>query len=778
MSKNIVWFEEVGKTDVGLVGGKGANLGEMTRAKLPIPYGFVVTSHAYFHFIKSNRLEKKIEGFLNLINFENSTELHQASKHIQDLIMKAHIPDSLVNEILVYYDNLTAKEDGYFKKNPNIFKKALKRVRHLYNPPVVAVRSSATAEDLPTASFAGQQETYLNVKGEIHLLDYIKRCWASLFTPRAIYYRHEQKFDHFKIGLAAVVQRMVQSEKSGIAFSIDPVTNDKTKIVIEAIFGLGEYIVQGKVTPDHYEVDKRSFVLLMKDIKYQNLKYVRSGMGNKEIKLFKSEGALQKLSVKEIVEVALLVKQIEDHYYFPQDIEWAIEGDTVFIVQSRPITTTHNSSTDSVAGTKREVFLMGAPASPGIAIGPVKIIHSPHEIDKIKKGDILVAPQTNPDYVPAMKRAAGIITEKGGRTSHAAIVSRELGIPAIVGVDGATQKLKNEMVVSIDGKAGEIYKGSILADVKKVSDMQKEEEPAHRYKTLTKVYVNLAEPEMALKTSKLDCDGIGLLRAEFMVAGIGTHPKEFIRLKKEDVYVQKLVSDLLKFVKPFSPRPVIYRATDFKTNEYRHLKGGKDYEPHEENPMIGFRGASRYIADPREFNLELQAIKKIWDMGYTNLHLMIPFVRVPWEIIQIKELVKKSGLLSLPGFRLLIMVEVPYCAFNLEEFIQVGISGVSIGTNDLTMMLLGVDRDNQEVANVYDERNPAIIQVLEYIVSTAAKHGVTSSICGQAASDYPDIVERLVKAGITSVSVNPDAVYRTRELIYQIEKRHFQAIKK
>ena len=334
------------------------------------------------------------------------------------------------------------------------------------------------------------------------------------------------------------------------------------------------------------------------------------------------------------------------------------------------------------------------------------------------------------------------------------------------------------MVISIDGKAGEIYKGSILSDVKKASEIQKEQEPVHRFKTLTKVYVNLAEPEIALKTSKLDCDGIGLLRAEFMVAGIGTHPKEFIRLKKEDIYVQKLVSDLLKFVKPFSPRPVIYRATDFKTNEYRHLKGGKDYEPHEENPMLGFRGASRYISDSREFNLELQAIRRIWDMGYTNLHLMIPFVRVPWEIIQIKELVKKSGLLSYPSFRLLIMVEVPYCALNLEEFIEVGISGVSIGTNDLTMMLLGVDRDNQEVANVYDERNPAIIQVLEYIVSTAAKHGITSSICGQAASDYPDIVERLVKAGITSVSVNPDAVYRTRELIYQIEKRHLEAIKK
>lgn len=778
MRKNIVWFEEVGKGDVGLVGGKGANLGEMTRANLPIPYGFVITSEAYFHFVKVNKLQEKIRHFLDNINYENAAELHQASKHIQKLIMDASIPDSMVNEILTYYDNLKAKEDAYLKKDTHLFKKALARVKHLYNPPLVAVRSSATAEDLPTASFAGQQETFLNVKGEIHLLDYVKRCWASLFTARAIYYRHEQKFDHFKVGLAAVVQRMVQSEKSGIAFSIDPVTNDKTKIVIEAIFGLGEYIVQGKVTPDHYEVDKRSFVLLMKDVKYQNLKYVKSGIGNREVHLMKHEGSLQKLTDKEIVEVALLVKQIEEHYYFPQDIEWALENDTVFIVQSRPITTVNNQNSETSAGVKRNPLLSGSPASPGIGIGPVRIIHSPNEIDKVKKGDVLVAPQTNPDYVPAMKRAIAIVTEKGGRTSHAAIVSRELGIPAVVGVEGATKVLKNDMTVSVDGKAGEIFKGSILSETKALAVKAAEAKPKHHYKTLTKVYVNLAEPEIASQVAKLDTDGIGLLRAEFMVAGIGTHPKEFIKHKQEHVYVQKLTSDLLKFVKPFSPRPIVYRATDFKTNEYRHLKGGQMYEPHEENPMIGFRGASRYIADPHEFNLELQAIKKIWDMGYTNLHLMIPFVRVPWEIIQIKELVRKSGLLDYKGFRLLIMVEVPYCALNLEEFIKVGIDGVSIGTNDLTMMLLGVDRDNQEVANVYDERNPVIIQVLEYIVSTAAKHGITSSICGQAASDYPDIVERLVKAGITSVSVNPDAVDRTRELIYHIEKKHLDTLKK
>lgn len=778
MKKNIVWFEEVGKSDVGLVGGKGANLGEMTTAKLPIPYGFVVTSHAYFNFIKANKLQQQIHTFLTSVNVNNPAELHQASKHAQEIIMKATMQDSLVNEIIRYYDQLTAKEAAYFKKDNQVYKKAIRKLKHLYSPALVAVRSSATAEDLPTASFAGQQETYLNIKGEAHLLEYVKRCWASLFTERAIYYRHEQGFDHFKVGLAAVVQRMVQSDKSGIAFSIDPVSNDKTKIVIEAIYGLGEYIVQGKVTPDHYEVDKRSFVILAKELKYQNVKYVKSGTENIEVRLNKEIGLSQKLTEKEIIEVALLVKQIEDHYYFPQDIEWAIEGNSVFIVQSRPITTTANVSAEVTSLKGAVPFLTGAPASPGIGIGPVKIIHSPKEIDKVKKGDVLVAPQTNPDYVPAMKKAIAIITEKGGRTSHAAIVSRELGIPAVVGAEGATTKLKNDMVVSVNGKTGEIYKGSVLSEAKKIEAGETKKAHKIHYKTLTKVYVNLAEPELASEVAKLDTDGIGLLRAEFMIANIGTHPKEFIKRREEHLYVRRLKSDLLKFVKPFSPRPIVYRATDFKTNEYRHLKGGAAYEPHEENPMIGFRGASRYIADPSEFMLELLAIRKIWEMGYTNLHLMIPFVRVPWEIIQIKEMVQKSGLMSYPQFKLLIMVEVPYCALNLEEFLKVGINGVSIGTNDLTMMLLGVDRDNQEVANIYDERNPMVEQVLEYIVKTAVKYGVTSSICGQAASDYPDIVERLVKAGITSVSVNPDAVDRTRELIYNIEKKHLASLAK
>lgn len=779
--KNIVWFEEVTKDDVALVGGKGANLGEMTRAHLPIPYGFVVTAEAYYQFVAASQLQKRINDALAIVNFESPRELSQASSTIQKLILAAPIPDSLINEVLHYYDHLVAKEEQYLTQGTTTVKSALKRISTLYNSPLVAVRSSATAEDLPTASFAGQQETYLNVKGDHQLIIHLKKCWASLFTERALYYRHTQGFDHFKVGLATVVQRMVQSDKSGIAFSIDPVTNDKTKMLIEAIFGLGEYIVQGKVTPDHYEVDKRSFVILNKSLAYQNVKYVKAGTKNKEVKLSKREGSLQKLTEQELTAVALLVKDIEDHYYFPQDIEWAIENGRVFIVQSRPITTMKAVSTKQSGSVQSNAtpILTGSPASPGIGIGPVVIIKSPKEIDKVKKGDILVAPQTNPDYVPAMKKAVAIITEKGGRTSHAAIVSRELGIPAIVGTERATSVLKDGEIVSVNGSSGEVFKGSILSKAH-IHEMQvaKSHIAKQKYKTLTKVYVNLAEPEKAAEVAKHDTDGIGLLRAEFMIAQIGTHPKEFIKEKKEHVFVDKLTQNLLKFVKPFSPRQVVYRATDFKTNEYRHLNGGARYEPHEENPMIGYRGASRYINDPYEFFLELKAIKKIWEMGYRNLHLMIPFVRVPWELIKIKEIVRKSGLLDYPEFKLWIMVEVPNCALNLEEFLKVGVQGVSIGTNDLTMMLLGVDRDNEHVSNIYDERNPMVVQILEYIVKTAVKYGVTASICGQAASDFPDIVERLVKAGITSVSVNPDAIERTRELIHGIEKKQFENLKK
>ncbi len=774
--KTIVWFEEVNKGDVGLVGGKGANLGEMTNAKLPVPYGFIVTSNAYYQFIKENNLGQKIKDILSITNVNSPSELRHASVTIKELIKSSPMPRDLAVNIMKYYDELPIKQEKFFNARLGLLGHSLNKIKSLYNPPLVAVRSSATAEDLPQASFAGQQETFLNVRGETHVVEKVKDCFASLFTERAIFYRTEQKFDHFKVGLAAVVQKMVESERSGIAFSVDPISQDKNTIVIEAVKGLGEYIVGGNVTPDHYEVNKQSYVITNKQIKYQKAMLVKHHASNREVKLGKGEGSVQKLKDDEIIKLALLISDVEKHYFFPQDIEWAMEKKRMYVVQSRPITTLgHNAKSKEGDRITETPILVGAPASPGVATGPVKIVMSPKEIDKIVHGDVLVAPQTNPDYVPAMKKASAIVTESGGRTSHAAIVSRELGIPAVVGASDATKILRKEKIVTVNGQAGEVYKGRVI---QKTVKAEKKAKSDRKIKTATKVYVNMAEVGEADKASKLDVDGIGLLRAEFMIANIGVHPKEFIKQKKESVFINRLNRDLLKFVVPFSPRPVVYRATDFKTNEYRNLKGGKDYEPNEENPMLGFRGAYRYIANPDVFKMELMAIKKVWEKGYRNLHLMIPFVRTPWELMKIKQMVQDIGLLSYPDFKLWIMVEVPSCALNLEEFLKIGIDGVSIGTNDLTMMLLGVDRDSTDVAPLYDERTPIVVSVLEYIVKTCKKHGVTASICGQAASDYAEIVERLVAAGITSVSVNPDAVQKTREQIYEIEKNHFSKVAK
>jgi len=772
--KPIVWFDEVGKEDVGIVGGKGANLGEMTGAKLPVPYGFVITAKAYFDFIEGAGLRDKIKDTLKSLNCDNPEELRQVSRQIREMINRADLPKDLVRDIIRHYEELPLKEEDFYAPKDSFIKKGLTKIKSIYKPPLVAVRSSATAEDLPDASFAGQQETFLNVRGEAHLLKKIRECFSSLFTERAIYYRQQQKYDHNLVGLAVVVQRMVESEKSGVAFSLDPVTNDKNKIVIEAILGLGEYIVQGIVTPDHYEVSKKSFVIIKKEVKNQTVKMVKSNIENKEVNLGK-DGKQQKLTDEEILKVAMLVSDIEKHYYFPQDIEWAVEDGRVYIVQSRPVTTT-KSKASQTAGfnlNNETPILIGSPASPGVGFGQAKIVTSPKEIDKIKTGDILVATQTNPDYVPAMKKAAAILTEKGGRTSHAAIVSRELGIPAVVGADGATRIVKEGDVITVNGGSGEVFKGKIVSSVKGASSSEQK-----KLITATKIYTNLAQPDEAAKVAKKHVDGIGLLRAEFVIADIGVHPKQFIKQKKEQVFIDRLARDLLKFVVPFSPRPVVYRATDFKTNEYRNLQGGKEFEPNEENPMLGYRGAYRYITNPDVFNLELMAIKKIWQKGYRNLHLMIPFVRVPWELIKIKAMVEKAGLLAYPEFKLWIMVEVPSAALNLEEFIKIGIDGVSIGTNDLTMMLLGVDRDSENVAPVYDERNPVVTRVLEYIVKTCRKNGITVSICGQAPSDYPEIVELLARAGITSLSVTPDVIDRTRQIVYDVEKKLFQEKKK
>ena len=749
--KFVVWFRDVDREDIGIVGGKGANLGEMTKAGFQVPNGFIVTAAAYFHFLDLAHLRDDLSDLLHGLNVNDSKQLERVAGEIQRRIVRSRMPDEVATEVM----------HAYFKLESGLLKH-----------PLVAVRSSATAEDLPTASFAGQQATFLNVSGEANLVEKVKEAWASLFTARAIFYRATNKFDHFKVGIAVPVQKMVQSDCSGVMFSIDPVTNDKTKIVIEAILGLGEMIVQGAVTPDHYVVDKASEKILEKEVNTQEKMMTRHGAKTTITAIPKSKGSRAKLKDAQIREIARLGKRLEKHYFFPQDIEWAMDNGTVYIVQTRPVTTTGKQAprSGSARYSKKEVVVKGDAASPGMASGPVVILQSPKELGKVHQGDVLVALMTNPDYVPAMKKAIAIVTERGGRTSHAAIVSRELGIPAVVGAAGVMNTLKDGTVVTVNGSTGEIYKGAIaLSNVKAPMSNIKTHE---KIKTATKVYMNLAQAGRAREVAKLNADGVWLLRAEFIMAGVGIHPKKIIADKKQGMFVDLVSDQIATIAEAFSPRPVVYRTTDFKTNEYRNLKGGASFEPEEPNPMLGFRGAARYIADPEVFELELEAIKTVrHKMGHKHLWVMIPFVRTPEELSEVKKMVASSGLSRSATFKLWMMVEIPTNVLRIDDFLDVGIDGVSIGSNDLTMLTMGTDRDNSEVAHDFSELDPSVLWSIERVIKACSKRGVTTSVCGQAPSDYPEFVEQLVSWGITSISVNADAVDHVRETVAAAERR-------
>ncbi len=749
--KFVKWFEQLSKEDVGIAGGKGANLGELTQAKIPVPPGFVVLSSAYFAFLDANDLRPEIHKILSACDVLDPNQLNTASAKIQKILAKSDIPHDIAMEIIESYTKLSG-----------------------LHPAPVAVRSSATAEDLPEASFAGQQESYLNIHGDANVLLKVKECWMSLFGARSIFYREQQHFDHFKVGIAVPVQKMIQSEVSGVMFTVDPMSKDRDLLVIEAIYGLGDYIVQGVVTPDHFEVNKTSLKIIHKQISTQEVMEIRSTQGVKEIKVDKSKQDKQKISDDHVLELASIGKHIQKHYMLPQDIEWALQDGKLYITQSRPITTLGDNNvkqTPAANTSHMEPILKGAPASPGLVSGPVRIVLDVKHLDKVKSGDIMVTDMTTPDFVPAMKRAAGIVTNRGGLTSHAAIVSRELGVPCVVGTTTATKVLIDGMVVTVDASSGNVYKGALPRNsVTLAASEQPKDYPDHQ--TATHVYVNLAEPDLADKISQKHIDGVGLLRAEFMIAGIGIHPKKLIAEGKQDQFINQLAKDMSKFCKAFSPRPVIYRATDFKTNEYRALKGGELYEPEESNPMLGFRGAYRYIKTPEVFNLELEAIKQVRDKeGFKNLWLMIPFCSTPEELSEVKKLVAAAGLYRSGSFKLFMMCEIPSNVIRLEDFIEVGIDGVSIGSNDLTMLILGVDRDNGEIASQFNERDPAVLWALEKVIRTCAKHGIMCGICGQAPSEYPDLVEKLVEWGITSISVNPDAIARTRDVVFQCEEK-------
>lgn len=765
MAKQVVWFSEVGKGDIPLVGGKGANLGEMTKAGLPVPQGFIVTAEAYFHFIREKKIDAYIAKWTKGLDPEDSKKLSKIALELQKAMKNFSLPADLVRQIEKAYDTM--------KHGP------------------VAVRSSATAEDLPDASFAGQQATFLNVEGKTQLIKAIRECWASLFEARAIYYRTVNKFDHLKVGIAVPVQKMVQSEVSGIMFTVDPVGEDTGKITIDAGLGLGEAVVSGSITPDHYVVDKAKMEIVSKEIGPQEWQIVRDSAGkNKHVNLTKAQKENQKLTDEQVIALAKIGKQVEDHYGKPQDTEWAYEGGSFYMVQARPVTTLGEQKDErlampaapAVAGetvdiSKAEELLHGAAASVGLKFGPVKVIHKPSEIDKVLQGDVLVTEMTSPDYVPAMRRAAAIVTDTGGRTSHAAIVSRELGIPCVVGTGTATATLKTGQIVTVDGAGGKVYKGKVASSAVSTEPTKQQRVgtgavPITAPITATKVYLNLAEPEKAQEYSELPVDGVGLLRAEFIIAGIGEHPKAMMAAGRSKEYVQKLSQGIGTIAQAFNPRPVVYRFTDFKTNEYRSLKGGDKFEEQESNPMIGYRGASRYIADPEEFALEIEAIKAVRDgMDLKNLHVMIPFVRTVDEFRKVRDLMHQNNLRQDKDFKLWIMVEVPSTVLELEEYIKEGIDGVSIGSNDLTQLTLGIDRDSAKLAAEFDERYPAVLNSILHVVRTCRKHHVTCSICGQAPSVYPEITEAMVKAGTTSVSVAPDVAVSTRKLIASVEKK-------
>jgi pyruvate,water dikinase len=741
--KAIVWFNEVTKEDIPIVGGKGANLGEMTNAEIPVPPGFIVTADAYFDFIKKSKLIDKIHHLLKPLDPSDSKQLQQTAAQIKQLVLATAMPAELAREI----------EQAYIKTGGGL----------------VAVRSSATAEDLPEASFAGQQRTFLNVEGEKGVVAAVQECWASLFEPRAIFYRQQHGFDHFKVGIAVPIQKMIQSQASGVMFTIEPVTSDNTKIVIEAVYGLGEAIVSGEVTPDLYVVDKDSLKITTTKVVNQESQLIKNPTAGAEetniwAPLPASTQSKQKLNDKEIVKLAWLGKQIEDHYRFPQDIEWAKEDSEIYILQTRPVTTIKEGA-EAELEIPVPALLTGAPASPGLASGPVKIVPQASEIDKVKEGDILVAEMTTPDFVPAMKRAVAIVTNRGGRTAHAAIVSRELGIPCVVGAEGATTSLADGQVITVDGSHGKVYNGKVSRRIRTttVADIFRD-----TIQTRTKVYVNLAQPELAEMVASRNVDGVGLLRAEFMIAQIGEHPRYMVSQKRGQEFVKKLAEGIEAFAKAFNPRPVVYRTTDFKTNEYRELTGGQEYEANEENPMLGYRGASRYITDTEVFKLELEAIKKV-RQDYKNLWVMIPFVRTVNELIRTKEIMEAEGLVRSEDFKLWMMVEVPSNIFLIDKFLEVGIDGISIGSNDLTQLILGIDRDSEKLAETFDERNEAVLIALERAIKVAKSMGVTSSICGQAPSVYPELTEKLVAWGINSISVSPDMIGTTREIIAKAE---------
>ena len=768
----LLWFEQLERKDVDIVGGKSSSLGEMTaKTDVPVPYGFATTAYAYRYFIKESGLEEKMRTILaELTDVENSALLRDVSARLREAIMAEKMPQDLQDAIGAAYVEL-GKRVG--EENP-----------------YVAVRSSATAEDLPDASFAGQQDTYLNVQGAETIIAKVKECYASCFTDRAVYYREKQGFDHIEVALSAVVQMMVFSKSAGVMFTVNVATGDDNNILIEAAFGLGEYVVQGTVTPDNYTVSKHDHKIIDRCVNEQDVMLVRKKGGDcEEVQVPEELRKVQTLTDEQILELADYAKKIEKHYGCYMDMEWGVDERTnkIWILQARPETVWSRRNKEggakvqeskSMTTTDHKVIVKGLPASPGKVSGRVHVILDPSRIDEFKEGEILVTEMTAPDWVPAMKKAKAIVTDSGGMTCHASIVSRELGIPCIVGTksrgEAATTTIPDGIDVTIDATHGVVYEG-IIEEAKKENQAGAAVAVAEYFPpTGTKVYMNLGDPELAEKYSVLPCDGIGLMREEFIwTTYIHEHPLYLIKTGHPEKVVDQLAEGMRQVCQAMAPRPVTLRFSDFKSSEYRDLKGGDEFEPYEPSALLGWRGASRYY-DPKyieAFKLECQAVRKVREeFGLKNLNVMIPFCRNVEECEKVVAIMAGEGLQRGKDFKVWLMAEIPSNIILADQFNKY-VDGYSIGSNDLTMLVLGCDRDNDTVSHIYDERNLAVRRAVRHLIEVAHSEGKTVSICGQAPSVYPEFCEFLIKSGIDSISVNPDTVKFTKKLVAQVEQR-------
>ncbi|MFB6252312.1 MAG: phosphoenolpyruvate synthase [Halobellus sp.] len=756
----VAWLDDVRSTDIDNVGGKGASLGELTAAGLPVPSGFVVTAGTYRDFIEDAGIDEELFAAVD-VDHENTEALREAHERAHELIVETPVPDDVRDGILSAYRNLGDGER------------------------FVAVRSSATAEDLPDASFAGQQETFLNVQ-EDALVERVKECWASLFSQRAIYYRNRQGFPHEKVDIAVVVQEMVDAEKSGVLFTSHPSTGE-SQIIIEAAWGLGEAVVSGSVSPDNYVIDRETNgveTITVADKKMMMLKDEETGE-TIEQPVPDDKRSVRVLTDEEIDELVELGERVEDHYETPQDVEWAVHEGKIYMLQSRPITTIDDDGaaiadadvkadadggSASVAEEKDsgDVLFRGLGSSPGIVSGKARIVTKLDHLDQVGDGDIIVTEMTMPDMVPAMKRAAGIVTDEGGMTSHAAIISRELGVPAVVGAGSATRQLEDGQSITIDGDKGTVREGT--------EPPQEEFEPIEEARpktpvkpmTATEVKVNVSIPEAAERAAATGADGVGLLRTEHMVLSLGQTPTKYIAENGERAYVDELVDGIRTAAEEFYPRPVRVRTLDAPTDEFRQLEGGDD-EPKEHNPMLGYRGIRRSLENPDLFKHELAAFRRIFDMGYDNVEVMFPLVNDAEEVARARDLMQEAGVD--PRKRTWgVMVETPAAALGVESMAAEGIDFISFGTNDLTQYTLAVDRNNERVAGRFDELHPAVLKLIGDTIETCRELDVKTSICGQAASK-PQMVQFLVEKGVSSVSANIDAVRDVQHEVKRVEQR-------